>query len=66
MSKYKLTILVAVLFTIPLVGYFIVNGYWWLYDGNNPDENKMLVSFIGGIIAGLANLMMYLTESEQL
>jgi membrane-bound metal-dependent hydrolase YbcI (DUF457 family) len=66
MSKYKLTILIAVLFTIPLVGYFTVNGYWWLYDGNNPDENKMFVSFIGGIIAGLANVMMYLTESEQL
>jgi len=63
--KYKFTILVAVLFTIPLVGYFMVNGYWWLFDGNNPDQSKMMVAFFAGSIALTINVAICAFEVDQ-
>lgn len=66
MSKFKLTILIAVLLTIPLCGYFIVNGYWWLFDGNNLNQDKMFISFTGGSLALFANYVVYLTEDGKL
>jgi hypothetical protein len=66
MSKYKVTILIAVLFTIPLFGYFVVNGYWWLFDGNDPISEKMFAAFAGGCIALTINVLAYAIEDEQI
>lgn len=41
----------AVIFVAPSLLYFVVNGYWWLFDGNRLDQDKMfaagLISFTG-------------------
>lgn len=65
MTKYKFTILFAVLFTVPLCGYFIINGYWWLFDGNNPIANKMFTALFFGFLAGMLNFGIFVVESEQ-
>lgn len=56
MSKYIqnhiASITIAVLFFIPMAIYFVGNFYWWLWDGNNPNVEKMFAAFVGLLISG--------------
>lgn len=40
------------LFVLPFLAHFVINLYWWLFDGNVLIEDKMGASAIG-IIVGL-------------
>ena len=46
----------VIVFVLPSALYFTVNGYWWLFDGNEPIFKKMYASlvvvFFGSFIAG--------------
>ena len=64
MKKYKLTIAVAVLLTLPTLGYFIINGYMWLYAGTSPESLKMEVTFFAGAISLFINGLAYMKEAE--
>jgi len=48
------------IFVLPLIGYLAVNFYWWLFDGNVLNAEKMIgalcvlifTGFIGAFLAG--------------
>lgn len=56
MKKVMWCLFVAI-FVLPSALYFVVNGYWWLFDGNIPIPDKMTASFLitlfGSSIAGM-------------
>ena len=64
MGKYKFTIIFALVFTIPLLGYFVVNGYWWLFDGNHLIEDKMAAAAFCGVVAAGINTSIGVVEGE--
>ena len=41
-----LSIVLYIVFVLPSTLYFVINGYWWLFDGNQPYANKMIVAFM--------------------
>lgn len=65
MSKYKWSILVAVVFTIPLVGYFLVNSYLWLFAGTEVDSDRLFASLAGGSIALWLNIVALFHEDKR-
>lgn len=54
MNKEKLAWLIFVgVFVLPPAGHFIVNLYWWLFDGNQLITEKMAASGLMVAITGL-------------
>lgn len=45
MSKTNLGIILYwLVLVIPLLAYLLVNFYWWLFDGNVLDSEKMMAA----------------------
>jgi hypothetical protein len=60
MNKEKSNLIVIVLwaiFGLPSTLYFVVNGYWWLFDGNQPIASKMSVAAIVSLITTFTAVM---------
>lgn len=63
-ENHLASITVTLLFLLPMAVHFFGNFYWWLWDGNSPDVNKMLASFMGMCISAFA-LVFILVDLEQ-
>lgn len=48
MTKRNYILLAYAILILPSVLYFLINGYWWLFDGNNPIAPKMVAAFMIG------------------
>ena len=68
MSKKTGRILIAILFVtlvLPSILYFVVNGYWWLFDGDMPISEKMGAAFsIGSIGLVVLAFALWVSETE--
>lgn len=62
MKKHIPSLLIFLVFTAPLCGYFIVNGYWWLFDGNHPIPAKMTAAGFLGFMMLMINGVVYSEE----
>lgn len=63
MSKTKLAIIIYwLVFVIPSLGYLVVNFYWWLFDGNVLNGEKMGAALCVLMFTGLFGVLVAVEE----
>ena len=66
MSKFKFAITFAAVFALPSILYFVANFYWWLFDGNVLNGDKMFSAAMFALGAGVLTALIAGIERDLL